>query len=96
MLDVLWGQPIKLLHAASLSKLFENQRNDLVFFKIVPFSSAGPHKTQKLIASKMKYGKFGPKFLIPRLKLDTFSRTPQKDREQFQRKEGCFLIFTQF
>jgi hypothetical protein len=33
---VLWGQPIKLVQVASTSELLENQRNDLVFFKIIP------------------------------------------------------------
>jgi hypothetical protein len=36
VVDVLWGQPIKLVQVASTSELLENQRNDLVFFKIIP------------------------------------------------------------
>ena len=36
VLDVLWGQPIKLIHVASNSELHENQWNDLLFFEIVP------------------------------------------------------------
>ena len=36
LLDVLWGQPIKLAQVASTSELLENQRNDLVFFKLNP------------------------------------------------------------
>ena len=36
LLDVLWGQPIKLIQVASTSELRENQRNDLFFFEIVP------------------------------------------------------------
>jgi hypothetical protein len=36
LLDVLWGQPIKLAQVASTSELLENQWNDLVFFKIIP------------------------------------------------------------
>jgi hypothetical protein len=35
LLDVLWGQPIKLAQVASTSELLENQLNDLVFFKII-------------------------------------------------------------
>jgi hypothetical protein len=31
--------------------------------------SAGPQKPQKLTASKIKYGKFGPKILIPHSKM---------------------------
>ena len=34
--DVLWGQPIKLAQVASTTELLENQRNDLVFIKIIP------------------------------------------------------------
>ena len=36
LLDVLWGQPIKQNQVASTSELLENQRNNLVFFKIIP------------------------------------------------------------
>ena len=36
VIDVLWGQPIKLANVASTSELLENQRIDLVFFKIIP------------------------------------------------------------
>ena len=35
-LDVFWGQQIKQNQVASTSELLENQRNDLVFFKINP------------------------------------------------------------
>ena len=34
--------------------------------KPFPLISAGPQKPQKLTALKIKYEKFGPKFLIPR------------------------------
>ena len=61
MLDVFWGQPIKLAQVASTSELLENQQNDLVFFKII---SSGPQKSQRLTASKIKFEKFGPKILI--------------------------------
>ena len=36
MLDVLWGQPFKLIQAASNSELRENQWNNPLFFEIVP------------------------------------------------------------
>ena len=36
VVDVLWGQPIKLAQVASTSELCENQRNNLFFFEIVP------------------------------------------------------------
>ena len=36
VLDVLWGQGIKLIQVASNSELRENQWNNLLFFKIVP------------------------------------------------------------
>ena len=36
LLDVLWGQPIKQNQVASTSELHQNQRNNLLFFQIVP------------------------------------------------------------
>ena len=51
--EVFWGQQIKLVQVASTSELHENQ------------CSAGPRKSKRLTASKIKYKKFGPKFLIP-------------------------------
>ena len=47
VLDVLWGQPIKLIQVASNSELHENQWNDLLFFEIVPshcFGASGASK----------------------------------------------------
>ena len=41
ILDVLWGKPIKLIQVASTSELYENQRNDLLFFEIVPCHCCG-------------------------------------------------------
>ena len=46
LLDVLWGQPIKLAQVAFTSKLHENQRNDLLFFEIVPCHSCGASEVQ--------------------------------------------------
>ena len=66
ILDVLWGQPIKLAQVAFTSELLENQRNNHVLFKSFPLISAEPQKPQKLTASKIKYEKFGPKILILR------------------------------
>ena len=63
-LDVLWGQPIKLIQVTSNSELRENQWNDLLF--LFPLIALGPQKPQKLTASKIKYESFGPKILIPR------------------------------
>ena len=61
-IEVLWNQPIKLIQVAPTSELLENQRNDLVFFKII---FAGPQKPQKLTALKIKHEKFGPQIFIP-------------------------------
>ena len=36
LLDVLWGQPIKLVQVAFNSELRKNQWNNLLFFEIVP------------------------------------------------------------
>jgi hypothetical protein len=51
MIDVLWGQLIKLVQVFSS--------------KLCPLIFAGPQKPKKLTASKIKYEKFGPKVLIP-------------------------------
>ena len=45
-LDVLWGQPIKLIQVASNSELHENQWNDLLFFEIVPSHCFGASEVQ--------------------------------------------------
>ena len=45
-LDVLWGQRIKLIQVASTSELHENQRNDLLFFEIVPCHFLGGPEVQ--------------------------------------------------
>ena len=46
VLDVFWGQPIKLIQVASNSELRENQWNDLLFFEIVPSHSFGASEVQ--------------------------------------------------
>ena len=52
LLDILWGQPIKLVQVAFTSELLENQRNNLVFFKIIP-----SHFCRASEASKIDYFK---------------------------------------
>jgi hypothetical protein len=47
-LDVLWGQPIKLIQVASNSELRENQWNDLLFFQIVPSHCFGASEASKI------------------------------------------------
>ena len=68
-LDVLWGQPIKLIQVVSNSEFHEYWWNDLDFF-LSPRLVAGPQKPQKLTTSKIKYEHFGPKILIPHWKMD--------------------------
>ena len=46
LVDALWGQPIKLVQVASTSELCENQRNDLLFFEIVPCHFCGASEVQ--------------------------------------------------
>ena len=65
ILDVLWGQPIKLAWVASTSELLENQLRTLFSSKKFPLISAGPQKPQKLTSLKIKSENFGPKILIP-------------------------------
>ena len=65
MLDVFWGQPIKLIQVVSTSEFHEYGRNDFGFIFLSPPLVAGPQKPQKLTTSKIKYEHFGPKILIP-------------------------------
>ena len=46
ILDVLWGQPIKLIQVVSNSELRENQWNDLLFFEIVASHCFGASEVQ--------------------------------------------------
>jgi hypothetical protein len=46
LLDVLWGQPIKLIQVASNSELRENQWNNILFFEIVPSHFFGTSEVQ--------------------------------------------------
>ena len=48
VVDVLWGQPIKLIQVASNSDLHENQWNDLLFFEIVPSHCFGASEASKI------------------------------------------------
>ena len=48
ILDVLWGQRIKLIQVASDSELHENQWNDLLFFEIVPSHCFGASEASKI------------------------------------------------
>ena len=64
-LDVLWGQPIKLIQVASTSELLEHQWISLFSSKSFPLISAGPRKPQNLTVLKIKYEKFRPNVLIP-------------------------------
>ena len=46
VVDVLWGQQIKLIQMASNSELRENQWNDRLFFEIVPSHCIGDSEVQ--------------------------------------------------
>ena len=46
VIDILWGQRIKLIQVASDSELHENQWNDLLFFEIVPSHCFGASEVQ--------------------------------------------------
>ena len=46
IVDVLWGQSIKLIQVAFNSELRENQWNDLLFFEIVPSHCFGASEVQ--------------------------------------------------
>ena len=59
IIDVLWGQPIKLIQVASNSDCVKI--NGMAFFslKLFPLIASGPQKPQKLTAQKIKYENFG-------------------------------------
>ena len=64
LLDVLWGQPIKLAQGIKwlvLQNCMKINKTTLFSSKSFPLISAGPQKPQKLTASKIKYERFGPK-----------------------------------
>ena len=61
LLDVLWWQPIKLIHVVSTSEFHEYWWNDIDFIFLSPPFSAGPQKPRTSTASKIKYEKFWPK-----------------------------------
>ena len=46
VVDVLWGQPIKLIEVASNLELCEIQWNNLLFFEIVPSHCLGASEVQ--------------------------------------------------
>ena len=59
-LEVLWGQPIKLIQVVSSSKFHEYWWNDFDFIFLSPPLVAGPQKPQKLTTSKTRG--WSPKF----------------------------------
>ena len=59
------GSTDQAFQVASTSELLENQRNDLVFFKIIPSHFCRASEASKIVASKIKYEKFGPRILVP-------------------------------
>ena len=48
VIDVLWGQRIKLIQVASNSELRENQWKDHLFFEIVPSHCFGASEASKI------------------------------------------------
>ena len=52
IIDVLWGQPIKLIQVASNSKLRETQWNNLLFFEIIPSHCFGASEASKIDSLK--------------------------------------------
>ena len=52
IIDVLWGQAIKLIQVASTSELHENQWKDLLSLKLFPVISLGPQKYKHKIGHK--------------------------------------------
>ena len=55
LLDILWGQPIKLIQVASNSEFRENQWNTFISLKLFALIASGPQKYKHEI---------GPNFFI--------------------------------
>ena len=53
LLDLLWGQPIKLIQVVSTSEFHDIDGTTLVLFFLSPLLVAGPQKPQKLTTSKI-------------------------------------------
>ena len=62
IVDVLWGQLIKLIKLVPLQNFMNIAGATLILIFWFPWVCAGSQKPQ---ASKTKYEKFGPKTLIP-------------------------------
>ena len=93
--DVLWGQPIKLTQVASTSELLENQRNDLVVFKIIASHFCRASEASKIDCFKNQVWKVWTKLFMAYF-MFALLRSHRNDREQFQKKKVVSLIFTQF
>ena len=65
VIDVLWGQRIKLIQVASNSELRENQWKDHLFFEIVPSHCFGASEASNI--KRLKNGQlfYGQKKVIP-------------------------------
>ncbi len=61
LLDVLWGQPIKLIQVVFTSGFHEYYQIKVVVFSLSPWVSAGTQQLQTLAASKTKVEKSGSK-----------------------------------
>ena len=84
VVDVLWGQRIKLAQVASTSELLENQWNDLVFFKITLIS---------MIKKMPNFFWMLKSKLVMTYFMFVLLRPCRNDREQFQRKERHSVDF---
>ena len=58
LLEVLWGQPIKLIQVVLLQNFMNIDGPTLILFFSSPTFSAGPKKPQTLTPSKIKYENF--------------------------------------
>ena len=84
LIDVLWGQPIKLIQLASNSELRENQWTTLFSLKFFPLIASGPWKPQKLTAFKIKYENFRPNIFNSSLKNGYFGALIFQEIEFFE------------
>jgi hypothetical protein len=84
IVDVLWGQPFKLVQVASTSELLENQRNDLVFFKIIPSHFCRASEASKIDCFKNQVWKVSTKNFNSSLKNGYFGALIFQEIEFFE------------
>ena len=90
ILDVLWGQRIKLIQVALNSELRENQWKDHLFFEIVPSHCFGASEASTIDSLKDYVWKFWTKIFNSSLKNEYFGALIFQDIEFFEHVKYSF------